>query len=418
MDSAGISNGARPAAVHAAALRPGPAYRRMPPPIIRVRFAAHILLLAAHELVGATVVTVDYSDAAAKPFEFEYGVDHGPVCDSACSRWSASGECLMNGPAVDVAPELLAMGASLIRTHDSGVLDWPVVFPHSLALPNASSVTPDTMDPANYNWSRADEYYGRIINSGLEPYFRLGTSWGQLQGGLPPASVAYNRTALVDVLLHTVMHYNEGWGGGQNFTSAGKTRYFEIWNEPDSSCDYAKGAAGCGRFWNRTAAEFYDLIDQTVRVVKGYDPTLQVGSDGVASAMTPSSNVGHPHPDGFIVWNHTDIECTAIKGQCNLGESSAVMSLQECEMRCNGTQGCLAFVITMDSDADDGTGGTKRCQLKSVTGPGTGSVLQATTYVRVFSRGPNPYCKSRPLINPYADHVFNCPATRCSLGTN
>ena len=30
-------------------------------------------------------------DYLAKPFEFEYGVDHGPDCDSACSRWSASG---------------------------------------------------------------------------------------------------------------------------------------------------------------------------------------------------------------------------------------------------------------------------------------------------------------------------------------
>eukprot|EP01043_Picozoa_sp_COSAG02_P048134 COSAG02_NODE_4696_length_5085_cov_2.504813_1_plen_245_part_10 len=74
-------------------------YRRMPPPIIiRVRLTAHILLLAAPELVGATVVTVDYSDAAATPFEFEYGVDHGPVCTSACSRRSASGKCLANRP--------------------------------------------------------------------------------------------------------------------------------------------------------------------------------------------------------------------------------------------------------------------------------------------------------------------------------
>ena len=52
------------------------------------------------------------------------------------------------GPAVSVAPELLAMGSSLIRTHDSGVLDWPVVFPHSLALPNNSTVSASQHVPA------------------------------------------------------------------------------------------------------------------------------------------------------------------------------------------------------------------------------------------------------------------------------
>ena len=148
-------------------------------------------------------VSVDFSDPAGRAFEFQYGVDHGPECDAPCIKWSADNKgCAVPGPVVNVAPELLAMGASLIRTHDSGVLDWPVVFPHSLALQTASSATPDTADPANYNWTQADEYYGRIIESGLQPYFRLGTSWGQLQGGLPPVSVAYNRTALVDLAAH------------------------------------------------------------------------------------------------------------------------------------------------------------------------------------------------------------------------
>jgi hypothetical protein len=40
----------------------------------------------------------------------------------------------------------------------------------------------------------------------------------------------YNKTALIDVMLHIVMHYQEGWGG-ENFTGHG-LRYFEIFNEP------------------------------------------------------------------------------------------------------------------------------------------------------------------------------------------
>jgi hypothetical protein len=62
----------------------------------------------------------------------------------------------------------------------------------------------------------------------LARYLRLGTSWGQLGGGLPPAGVPYNRTALVDVLLHTVRHYREGWGGGRNFSGTSNFKYVEL----------------------------------------------------------------------------------------------------------------------------------------------------------------------------------------------
>ena len=35
----------------------------------------------------------------------------------------------------------------------------------------------------------------------------------------------------------------------------------QIWNEPDSSCvDGPYASADCGRFWNRSSADFYDLI--------------------------------------------------------------------------------------------------------------------------------------------------------------
>ena len=116
-------------------------------------------------------------------------------------------------------------------------------------------------------------------------------------------------------MLHIVMHYQEGWGGG-NFTGHG-LRFFEIFNEPDSSCSWHP-IAGCGQaiirmllilswkcgknthctlflclktqqnllwqFWNRTASDFYDLFDGIARAVKGYDPTLIVGGPGAALA--------------------------------------------------------------------------------------------------------------------------------------
>ena len=109
------------------------------------------------------------------------------------------------------------------------------------------------------------------MGAGQSPYVRLGTSWGELAGGLPSGDAPYNRTALVDVLLHTVMHYNEGYKGA--------ARYYEVWNEPDSQLNG-------GRFWNRSAEEFYDLVDDTAP--RSVHPRR-------ASRETASSNVGARH---------------------------------------------------------------------------------------------------------------------------
>eukprot|EP00040_Diaphanoeca_grandis_P019967 m.105811 g.105811 ORF g.105811 m.105811 type:complete len:521 (+) comp27678_c0_seq1:64-1626(+) len=212
------------------------------------------------------IVDVNHN-SPTKRFNFQFGADHGPSCDVPAGA-----------PPINVATELLAMGATFIRTHDSGVLDWPVIFPHSLSLENGAT-TPDTTDPSNYVWTQADAYYSGIVKGGLQPYFRLGTSWGQLGGGLPPANIPYNRTALVDILLHTVRHYNEGWGGGENFSAIAKTQYWEVWNEPD----------GIPRFWNRSFDDFHVLIAEAITTIKHYDPTLIVGADGCAVVEAPTS---------------------------------------------------------------------------------------------------------------------------------
>jgi hypothetical protein len=225
-------------------------------------------------------IAVDFAAPAPPPFSFAFGVNHGPQCDCAGH--------------VSVAAELQRIGASVIRTHDSGVLDWPLYFPHSLSLAEPNATTPRTDDPANYNWAAADEYYANIVDSGFSPYFRLGTSWGQKGGGLPPAGTPYNRTALVDVLLHTVMHFNAGWGthpGGRDFggrNASSRTLYWEIWNEPDSAALPASSAS-FGRFWNRTAADLYLLVHETATAIKAFDPTLRVGADGCSGygMLTP-----------------------------------------------------------------------------------------------------------------------------------
>lgn len=218
-------------------------------------------------------IAIDSGAASAgRPWRFSYGVNHGPLCDSG----------------VDVAAELRSFGSSMIRTHDTDVIDWPVIFPHSLSTAPGASPIPHTDDPGSYNFTAADAYFGRIVDSGLEPYLRLGTSWGQMGGGLPPAAVSYNQSALVDILLHTVAHYQDGWPNGTGFTNT--LRYVEIWNEPDS-------AVSDGRFWNRTAADFVDLVAATITTIKQHYPGLKVRSVCAAllvnSRPSPGSSPSH-----------------------------------------------------------------------------------------------------------------------------
>ena len=150
------------------------------------------LACAATAAGAVKQISVDFG-ATASALDFVWGVDskQGPKCGDYDGR-----------PGADLSDVLHAMGGTLIRTHDADAIDWPVVYPHA-----ALDGQHPTDDPASYDWTKADDYFQSIVGNGFEPYVRLGTSYGQLGGGgLPPAGVSYNRSALVDVLLHTVMY--------------------------------------------------------------------------------------------------------------------------------------------------------------------------------------------------------------------
>jgi hypothetical protein len=218
-----------------------------------------------------------------------YGVDRGPQCQGVPPFTAWNGKNPQDNGA-DTTEALHSMGASVIRTHGSGELDWEKLFPHP-------KLDVATDDPANYDFTAGDAWLQRVVGKGFAPYFRLGAGQFTAGAGLPPPGTEYNMTALIDVMLHIVMHYSEGWGGG-NFSTHG-VRYFEIFNEPDSSCSWHP-RPGCGQFWNRTAGDFYDLFDGIARAVKGYDPTLKVGGPGAALPDEgPSSPWPNKEPNPF-----------------------------------------------------------------------------------------------------------------------
>ena len=97
------------------------------------------------------VIDVD-AGAPATPLTFEYGADgpSGARCDTG----------------VDLSQELASMGSSLVRTHDSGVLDWTAVYPHPLAPLDARYPTDD---PASYRaaWKKRCQSGSRGAAAGV-----------------------------------------------------------------------------------------------------------------------------------------------------------------------------------------------------------------------------------------------------------
>ena len=205
---------------------------------------------ASHSPLPPAAATITLqAPITPRRFSLLTGVDRGPGCSGGAS----------------IAQQLRATGTTLLRTHDAHVLDWCVLFP------NASA---DPLSPASYAWAEGDAYFASILAAGLQPYLRLGVSWSYPA----PACITPDPAVFAAVAVQTLRHYNDGWGGGAP-PRAPAVRFAEIWNEPDEA----------PRFWNSTAAQFYDLFDATARALKNYSAALQVGGPAVASPLSPAS---------------------------------------------------------------------------------------------------------------------------------
>jgi hypothetical protein len=91
------------------------------------------------------------------------------------------------------------------------------------------------------------------------------------------------------------------------------------------------------------------------------------------AAKATSSGKQYPHPDGFIRWNRTRVNCT----ECII-KTATVSSLLECEGMCNLTTGCTA--ITIQEGA-----GQRSCEIKKISSPGSFDSSH-DTFVRIPGR--------------------------------
>merc|ERR1719399_445054 len=151
---------------------------------VRVFVTLFCLLSLQMSITLALMKEVDVNFAAQHALpSFTWGVDRGPRCASS----TATGSVPDSG--ASFASSLHSLGGQFIRTHDTDSLDWNLLYPRGGAL------DADPRDPSSYDWTIGDEYFARIVDNGFDPYFRLGTSFNEMGGGLPPAGVPYNQTA-------------------------------------------------------------------------------------------------------------------------------------------------------------------------------------------------------------------------------
>lgn len=127
----------------------------------------------------------------------------------------------------------------------------------------------DPTDPASYDFTFTDLLISALINSGTEPFFRLGVT---IENDAliksyridPPSD--YRKWAVI--CEHIIRHYTEGWADGFKYN----IRYWEIWNEPDNFENPAEN-----QMWHGVKEQYYELYNITSKHLKKCFPHLKIG---------------------------------------------------------------------------------------------------------------------------------------------
>lgn len=127
----------------------------------------------------------------------------------------------------------------------------------------------DPTDPASYDFTFTDLLITALVESGVEPFFRLGVTI-ENQAKIksyridPPADD--RKWATVCEMI--IRHYTEGWADGFRYD----IRYWEIWNEPDNYEDPREN-----QMWTGTPLRYYELYEVASKHLKACFPHLKIG---------------------------------------------------------------------------------------------------------------------------------------------
>ncbi len=178
------------------------------------------------------------------------------------------GQPPMQGMNADMMHYLGEAGIPYSRLHD--VQGW---LGHDLYvdIPNVfRNFDADVEDPASYDFTFTDQYMKRLVENGVEPFYRLGVTIENAHllksyRIFPPK----DNLQWARICEHIIRHYNEGWANGYRMN----VTYWEIWNEPDD-CFRNETAA----MWKGTPEEYFALYDVTSKHLKKcFGDSIRVG---------------------------------------------------------------------------------------------------------------------------------------------
>ena len=218
-----------------------------------------MMTVAALATVGALAaeVKVDF-DHVTGPIHAVHGTGQGPLLgydDFSMFRY------------------LKEAGIPYARLHDVAGAFGKNLF---VDIPNVfRDFDADENDPKNYDFAFTDLYLGKLIENGVEPYFRLGVTIENAALRVHPERIAPPKdfAKWARICEHVIRHYTEGWADGYRW----KITYWEVWNEAD---DY--DPRNC--MWSGTWEQFCELYDVTAKHLKKCFPHLKIGGYGKCSA--------------------------------------------------------------------------------------------------------------------------------------
>ena len=216
------------------------------------------VLLAGGFLFAETVVDFGATCGKVKPVN---GVGQPPMLGMP-----------MNSPMFHYLKEA---GIPYSRLHDVGgvyaqcrYVDIPNVF---------KDFDADENDPKNYSFAFTDILLKKLVEQGVEPFYRLGVTientyeWGLGIGWkervVPPKDFA----KWARICEHVIRHYTEGWANGFRY----KMDYWEIWNEPDN-----RERPEISPLWQAPFSEYIRFYGVVAPYLKEKFPHLKIGGFG------------------------------------------------------------------------------------------------------------------------------------------
>lgn len=150
-----------------------------------------------------------------------------------------------------------------------------------------------------YNFCNIDSIVDFLLEIGMKPFFELGdmpsciaaeetTFFNYHMHISPPKNITMWNELIDKFISHLLNRYGkeevEKW-------------YFEVWNEPNNAM-----------FWSGTKEQYYEMYENTVRILKSYDPLIKVGGPATSCNMWIKDFVNHCEnnnlPIDFITTHH------------------------------------------------------------------------------------------------------------------